>query len=95
LTEKQHQQSPWQQSPQHHQHQHRQQSVKGSHTLAFAELTDALQAAERHPDPLLRTQLLKEIKQKLYKVSCITLSCPAKNHYPAVQILLSDPTQWQ
>jgi len=51
LTVGQHQQPPWQQSPQHHQHQyqhqqHQQQPVKDSAAWAFAELTNALQAAE-------------------------------------------------
>lgn len=45
-----------------------QQLLQSCHTLA--DVSDALQAAQGFADPAVRMHLIKELKQKQYKVSC-------------------------
>lgn len=59
-------QDTWQHPAQHPQQQQQQHAVGMADKAA--ELSEALHAAERHPDPQARQRMIKEIKQQMYKV---------------------------
>jgi hypothetical protein len=58
-----------QQHMQQQQQMQPQQLLQSCHTLA--DVADALQAAQGYADPAVRGHLIKELKQKQYKVLCM------------------------
>jgi hypothetical protein len=61
-------QDTWQQPAQHPQQQQQLQQHAVGMADKAAELSEALHAAERHPDQQTRQRMIKEIKQQMYKV---------------------------